>query len=160
MKKFSQHLDKFYAGYAFVLYVYCLIFLANFFGSRLWAASRLMFIHVNETVITVSYLVVFALALGLIVSLLSVFFLWKKKMIGKVLTHIMLWLNLIGGVVVGWLVYDIEGRYAKSSWYVSTWQWMFVVLVICSILGLWGLFTRWNPRKRPASLFPPISTES
>jgi|GEM_PF-6582067 len=148
MKKFTQYLDIFYAGYAAILYTFSLIFLANFFGERLWAASRLIFVRVNETALTASYLIVFALALGIVVAIMSIFFLWKKKIIGKVFTHIMLWLNLIAGIVMGWLVYDIEGRYARSSWYVSTWRWMFVVMVIFSVLGLLGLFTRWNPKQK------------
>ena len=154
MRKFTQYFDKVYAGYAGLLYAYSLIFFYQYFARRIWAIASSPFVRVNETALNVTYLLVVLLILGIITAGIALFFLWKKRIIGKILTHVMLWLNLIAGVAMGYFVYDTEGRYAKYSWYVFTWRWMFVVLVIFSIIGLMGLFTRWNPKQKPAPTPP------
>lgn len=146
MRKFIQHFDKVYAGFAGLLYAYSFIFFYQYFARKVWAAANSPLFRLSETAVNLTYLIIVLLILGFITSLLSLYLLWKRNILGKVFTHVMLWANLLVGVLMGALVYDIEGRYAKYSWYVATWRWMFVVLVFISIIGLTGLLTKWKKK--------------
>ncbi len=154
MRKFTQHFDKVYVGFAMILYAYSFFFFYSYFARRVWAAANFPFSYVNEDVLTMTYVVVILLIVGFLVGGVSIYLLWKKHILGKVLTHIILWVNLLAGVLMGALVYDIEGRYARLSWYVATWRWMFIVLVIFSVIGLTGLLTRWNVKKKEMESLP------
>lgn len=148
MRKFTQHLDKVYAGFAGILYAYSFYFFYQYFARKVWLVADSPFLTVSDSIINLTYLIIVLLILGFLTSGASLYLLWKKHILGKVFTHIMLWANLIVGVLMGAFVYDMEGRYARLSWYVATWQWMFVVLVIISIIGLTGLFTRWHKKEK------------
>lgn len=151
MRKITQHLDKVYAGFAVLLYAYSFYFFYSYFARKVWLAADSPFIRVSDSIVNLTYLIIVLLIVGFLAAGASIYLLWKKHILGKVFTHIILWVNLIVGVLMGAFVYDMEGRYARLSWYVATWKWMFIVLVIISIIGLTGLFTRWNKKEKPAA---------